>query len=87
MPPLPEQFGDNKNSLQLPQAQVNNQVNNRLTPDKSMTTPVNKHLRHQLPLSSDATTINLAPTEYVQETSSGTLNAMALKFTILHKPT
>jgi hypothetical protein len=52
-----------------------------------MTTPVNKHLRHQLPLISDATTINLAPTEYVPETFSGTLNVMALKFTTLHKPT
>jgi hypothetical protein len=30
-----------------------------------MTTPVNKHLRHQLLLSSDATMINLTPTEYV----------------------
>jgi hypothetical protein len=79
---LPELFGDNKNSLSLPHAQVNN----RLMPDKSMTTPVNKHPRHQLPLSSDATMINLAPTEYVQETSSGTSNAMALKFTTLHKP-
>jgi hypothetical protein len=91
MPTLPELFGDNKNSLLLPQAQVNNQannlVNNHLTPDKPMTTLVNKHLRHQLLLSSDATMINLAPTEYVQETSSGTLNVMALKFTTLHKPT
>jgi hypothetical protein len=86
MPTLPELFSDNKNSLLLPQAQVNNQVNNRLMSDKSMTTPVNEHLRHQLLLSSDAMMINLAPTEYVQETS-GTLNAMALKFTTIHKPT
>jgi hypothetical protein len=87
MPMLPELFGDNKNLLLLLQAQVNNQVNNRLTPDKPMTTPINKHLWHQLLLSSDATMINLAPTEYVQETSSGTLNVMALKFTTFHKPT
>jgi hypothetical protein len=31
--------------------------------------------------------INLAPTDYVQETSSETLNETALKFTTLHKPT
>jgi hypothetical protein len=30
--------------------------------------------------------INIAPTECVQETS-GTSNAIALKFTTLHKPT
>jgi hypothetical protein len=87
MPMLLELFDDNKNLSPLSQAQVNNQVNNRLTPVKSMTTPVNKHLRHQLPLSSDATTINLALTDYVLETSSRTLSAMALKFTTLHKPT
>jgi hypothetical protein len=52
-----------------------------------MTTPVNMHLRHQPPLSSDVTTINLTLTDYVPETSSGTLNAIALKFTTLHKPT
>jgi hypothetical protein len=46
MPTLLELFDDNKNSLLLPQAQVNNQVNNHLMPDKSMTTSVNKHLRH-----------------------------------------
>jgi hypothetical protein len=49
--------------------------------------PVNKSLRHQLLLSSDATMINLVPTEYVQETFSGTSNATALKSTTLHKPT
>jgi hypothetical protein len=76
-----------QNSPLLPQAQINNQVNNRLTSDKQMTTPVNNHLRHQLLLSSDNTMTNLAPTEYVQETSSGTLNALALKFTSLQKPT
>jgi hypothetical protein len=83
MPMLLELFHDNKNLSLLSQAQVNNS----LTSDKSMTTSVNKHLQHQLPLSSDVTTINLAPTDYVPETSSGTLNAMALTFTTLHKPT
>jgi hypothetical protein len=68
-------------------SQVSSQVNNRLTPDKSLTTLVNKHLRHHLPLSSNVTTINLTLTDYVPETSSGTLNATALKFTTLHKPT
>jgi hypothetical protein len=37
-------------------------------------------------LSSNATLINITPIKYVQETS-GTSNAMALKFTTLHKPT
>jgi hypothetical protein len=77
-PKLSELLGDNKNSLLLPQVQVNNQLNNRLTPDKPMTTPVNKHLWQQLLLSSDAMMINLVPIEYMQETTSGTLNAMAL---------
>jgi hypothetical protein len=31
--------------------------------------------------------IHLAPTEYVQETSSGTSSITVLKFTTLHKPT
>jgi hypothetical protein len=84
---LPELSGDSKNSLLLPQVQVNNQSNNRLMPGKPMTTPINKHLRHQLLLSSDTTMINHAPTEYVQETSSGNLSATALKFTTLHKST
>jgi hypothetical protein len=34
-----------------------------------MTMPGNKHLWHQLPLSSDVMTIILAPTDYVRETS------------------
>jgi hypothetical protein len=46
MPTLPELFGDNKNSLLLPQGQVSNQFNNWLTLDKPMTTPVNKYLWH-----------------------------------------
>jgi hypothetical protein len=86
-PTLPELFSDNKSSLLLPQVQVNNQFNNHLTQDKPMTTPLSKHLRHQLPLSSDAMMINLAPTKYVQDNSSGTLNAMASKSTTPHKPT
>jgi hypothetical protein len=60
-PTLPELFDDNKSSRLLLQVQVNI----RSTPDMSMTMPGNKHLRHQPPLSSDATTINIAPTEYV----------------------
>jgi hypothetical protein len=68
-PTLPELFDDNKSLSLLFEVQVNNQVNSRSTPDKSMTMPVNKHQRHQLPLSRDATTINLAPTDYVPETS------------------
>jgi hypothetical protein len=82
----PELFGDNKSSPLLPQAQFNNQFNNRLTPDKSTTTPVNKYLRHQLVLCSGAMTIHLAPTDCMQETFSGTLNATALKSTTTHKP-
>jgi hypothetical protein len=86
-PTLPELSDNSKRSLLLPQAQVNNQVNNRLMPVRSTTMSGNKHLRHQLLLSSDTTMINLTPTEYVQDTSSRTLNATALKFTTLHKPT
>jgi hypothetical protein len=71
-PTLLELSDNSKRSLLLPQAQVNNQVNSRSIPVRSTTTPGNKHLRHKLLLSSDATMINLAPTEYVQETSSGT---------------
>jgi hypothetical protein len=86
-PALPELFDSNKSLLLPPQVEVNNQVNNRSTPDRSMTTPGNKHLRNRLPLSSGATTINIAPTDYVPETSSGALSVMALKFTTLLKPT
>jgi hypothetical protein len=86
-PTLPELSDDSKRSLPLPQAQANNQVKNRSMPVRSTTTLGNKHLRHQWLLSSDATMINLAPTEYVQETSSGTSNEMASKFTTLHKLT
>jgi hypothetical protein len=83
MPMLPELSGDNKKSLLLPQVQANN----RLTPDKSMTMPGNKHLRHQLLPRSDAMMIHLVPTDYEQETFSGTLNAMASKSTTHRKPT
>jgi hypothetical protein len=68
-PTLPELFDDNKSLRPLSQVQVNNQVNNRPTPDRSMTTPSNKHLWHRPPLSSGVTTTNIAPTEYVPETS------------------
>jgi hypothetical protein len=75
---LPELLGDNKSSLLLPQVQANNQFNNRSTPDKPMTVLV---------LCSDAMMIHLAPTDYVQETSLGTLNVTASKSTTPHKPT
>jgi hypothetical protein len=82
-PLQPELFDDNKSSLLLPQVQDNN----RLTPVKSTPTSGNKHLRHQLPHSSDAAMIHLVPTDCMRETSSGTLSAMNSKFTIRHKPT
>jgi hypothetical protein len=82
-PTLLELFDNNKSLRLLPQVQVNNHS----TPDRSMITLGNKHPRHRPPLNSDATTINIAPTEYVPETSSETLSMMALKFTILLKPT
>jgi hypothetical protein len=82
-PMLPELSDDNKRSLLLPQVRANN----RLTPDKSMTTPVNKHLRHLRLLSSNVMMIHLVPTAYVQETSLGTLNETASKFTTPCKPT
>jgi hypothetical protein len=82
-PMLPELFDDNKSSLLLPQMQANN----RLTSVKSTPTSGNKHLQHQPPHSSDATTIHLVSTDYVHETSSGTSSAMDSKFTIPRKPT
>jgi hypothetical protein len=85
-PTLPELFGGNKSLMLLPQVEVNNQFNNRRTPDKSMTTLVNKYLRHQLLLSSDSMMIHLVATEYVQETFSRTLNMTASKFTTLRRP-
>jgi hypothetical protein len=84
---LPELSDDNKRSLPPPQVQAKSQVNNRSTRDRSTPTLGNKHLRHQLPLSSDATMINLELTEYTQETSSEISSATASKFTTLRKPT
>jgi hypothetical protein len=81
-PKLPELFDDNKSLFLLLQVHVNN----RLTPDRSTTTPGNKHLQHLRLLSSNAMMIHLVPTAYVQETSLGTLNAMALKSTTHRKP-
>jgi hypothetical protein len=82
-PMLPEPSDDNKSSLLLPQVQANSW----LTPDKSMPTRGNKHLRHQLPHSSDAMMIHLVPTNYVRETSSGTSSAIDSKSTTRRKPT
>jgi hypothetical protein len=65
----PELSVGNKNSLLLSQVQVNNQVNNHSTPHRSVTTPGNKHLRHQPPLSNDTKTINLVLIDFVPETS------------------
>jgi hypothetical protein len=84
---LLELFDDNKSSLLLPQVQANNQANNHSTRKRSTPTLGNKHLWHQLPLSSDATMTHLVPTDYMQETFSRTLNAMASKFTTPRKPT
>jgi hypothetical protein len=63
------------------------QATNRITPDKSTPTLGNKHLRHQLLRSSDAMMIHLVPTDYVHETSSGTLSAVDSKSTTRRKPT
>jgi hypothetical protein len=80
---LSEPFDDNRRSQPLPQVQAFN----RLTPDRSMPTPRNKHLWHQRPHSSDATTIHLVPTYYVREISSGTSSAMDMKSITHHRPT
>jgi hypothetical protein len=80
---LPEPSDNSKSSLLLPQVQASN----RLTPDKSTPTLGNKHLRHQLLRSSDATTIHLVPTDYVRETSSRTSSVMDSKSKTLRKPT
>jgi hypothetical protein len=69
--------------LLLPQVHATN----RLTPDKSTPTPGSKHLRHQLPRSSDTMMIHLMPTDCVRETSSGTLSTMDSKSTTRRKPT
>jgi hypothetical protein len=54
--------------------------------DRSMPIPRNKHLWHQRPHSSDATTIHLVPTDYVREISLGTSSATDLTFTTHHRP-
>jgi hypothetical protein len=82
-PMLPELFDDNKSSLLLPRVQANN----RLTPDRSTPTSSNKHLRHQLPHSSDATMIHLVPIDCMRETSSGTSSVTNSKFPTHRKPT
>jgi hypothetical protein len=86
-PMLPELSDDNKRSLLLPQVQANDQANNRSTRDRSMPMLGNKHLRHQLPLSSGATMTHLVPTDYMHETSSGTSSTTDFKFTTRRKPT
>jgi hypothetical protein len=67
--------------------QANNRANNRSTRDKSTPMTGNKHLRHQLTLSSGATMTHLVPTDYMHETSSKTSSATGLKFTTRRKPT
>jgi hypothetical protein len=81
-PTLPELFDDNKRSQLLPQVQAFN----RLTPDRSTPIPRIKNLWHQRPHSSDATTINLVPTDYVHEIFSGTSSATGMKFTTRRRP-
>jgi hypothetical protein len=76
-----------RRSLPPPQVLANSQVKNRSTRDRSTTMPSNKHLWHQLPLSSEATMTHLVPTEYTQEISLGISSATASKFTTLRKPT
>jgi hypothetical protein len=81
-PTLPELFDDNKRSQLLPQVQAFN----RLTPDKSTPILRIKHLWYQRAHSSDTTTINLVPIDYVREISSGTSSATGMKFTTHHRP-
>jgi hypothetical protein len=82
-PMLPGPSGDNKSSPLLPQLQANH----RLMPVKSTSTSGNKHLRHQLPRSSDAATIHLVLTDCVREISSETSSTTDSKFTTYRKPT
>jgi hypothetical protein len=81
-PTATELSNDNKRLQQLPQVQAFN----RLTPDRSTPIPRNKHLWHQRPRSSDATTIHLVPTDYEREISSGTSSVTYLTFTTRHRP-
>jgi hypothetical protein len=76
-PMLPELSDDNKSLLPL----LLVQANNRSTRHRSTPMPGNKNPRHQLPRSSNATTIHLVPTDCVRETSSGISSAMDSKFT------
>jgi hypothetical protein len=82
-PMLPEPSGDNKSSPLRPQLQANHQ----LMPVKSTSTSGNKHPRHQLPRSNDATMIHLVLTDCAHEISSGTSSATDSKFTTHRKPT
>jgi hypothetical protein len=82
-PMLPESSSDNKRLPWRPQLQANH----RLMPVKSTSTSGNKHLRHQLPHSSDATMIHLVPTDCAREISSGTSSTTDSKFTTHRKPT
>jgi hypothetical protein len=82
-PTLPELLASNKNSLQLPQPQVNNQA----TPGKATTTLGHKHTQLQPALSHAKKAMNLMRIACVLETSRGTLSGMASKSTTLLKPT
>jgi hypothetical protein len=79
--PTPPELSDDNKRLLL---QV--QTSNWPMPDRSTLIPRNKHLWHQRPHSSDATTIHLVPTDYVREISSGTLSATDLTFTTHRRP-
>jgi hypothetical protein len=94
---LPEPSDDNKKSPPMPQVQAYNRLTpdklmptpdrSMPTPDKSMPTSGNKHLWHQLPHSSDAKMMYLAPTDCMRETSSGTSSATDSKYTTHRKAT
>jgi hypothetical protein len=80
---LLEPSRDNKSSPLRPQLQANH----RLMPVKSTSMSGNKHMRHQLPRSSDAATIHLVLTDCVREISLGTSSATDSKFTTHRKTT
>jgi hypothetical protein len=79
---LPEPLGDNKSSLLPPQVQANH----RLTPVKSTPTSGNKHMRYQLPHSSDSKIIYLVPIDCARKTSSGISSVTDSKSTTCRKP-
>jgi hypothetical protein len=79
--PTPSELSDN-NKRSLPQVQTSNWPMS----DRSTPIPHNKHLWHQRPHNSDATTIHLVPTDYVREISSGSSSAMDLTFTTRRIP-